>query len=384
MVIDTLHFHPIEELGARLAGELIGPDSADYDAARRVFNGAVDRRPAAIVRPVRVADVQAAVRWARGRGLPIAVRGGGTSPAGDGVTDAGVVIDLSRMREVLVDAAERTVRVGGGATWGEVDAATQAFGLATPGARVPDVGVAGFVLSGGRGWLSSAYGSGADNLVEAVVVTADGDVVRTGGELPPGVVVELTLRLHPVGEVLAGRLCFDAAHAEEALALVLASEVPDTVALTGELVAVRGEPMAAIGFCSFGADGEAALADLRALEPVLDTVARRDYASFQASTSATNPAGLHSHWASRSVGALPAQALAALVANGLPLPSVLSEVQIVPLGGRILVTAVAKWAYPAPAVAAAHRRWADELVAGLEPWALPAERPQTDDVFRAI
>jgi hypothetical protein len=147
---------------------------------------------------------------------------------------------------------------------------------------------------------------------------------------------------------------------------------------------VRGEPRAASGFCSFGADGEAALADLRALEPVLDTVARRDYASFQASTSATNPAGLHSHWASRSVGALPAQALAALVANGLPLPSVLSEVQIVPLGGRILVTAVAKWAYPAPAVAAAHRRWADELVAGLEPWALPAERPQTDDVFRAI
>src|SRR5690349_4298391 len=155
MVIDTLHFHPIEELGRRLAGELVGPESADYDAARRVFNGAIDRRPIAIVRPVRVADVQASVRWAGDRGLPIAVRGGGTSPDGEGVMDAGVVIDLSRMRDVRVNAAERTARVGGGATWGEVDAATQPFGLATPGARVPDVGVAGFVLSGGHGWLSS-------------------------------------------------------------------------------------------------------------------------------------------------------------------------------------------------------------------------------------
>jgi FAD/FMN-containing dehydrogenase len=275
---------------------------------------------------------------------------------------------------VRVNAAERTVCVGGGATWGEVDAATQAFGLATPGARVPDVGVAGFVLSGGHGWLSRAYGSGADNLLEAVVVTADGDVVRAAGELPPGVVVELTLRLHPVGEVLAGSLFFDAAQAEEALAVMLAADVPDTVALTGELATVRGEPMAGIGFCSFGdpAAGEAALADLRArLEPVIDTVARQDYASFQASTSAVNPPGLHGHWAGRTVAALPAPALATLVAHGLPLPSVLSEVQVVPLGGRTLVNAVAKWAYPAPAVAAAHRRWADELVDALEPWVLP-------------
>jgi hypothetical protein len=282
------------------------------------------------------------------------------------------VIDLTRMRDVRVDAAERTVRVGGGATWGDVDAATQAFGLATPGARVPDVGVAGFVLSGGHGWLSSAYGSGLDNLVEAVVVTDDGEVVRAGGELPPGVVVELTLRLHPVGEVLAGSLFVDAARAEEALAVMLAADVPDTVALTGELETVRGEPMAGIGFCSFGDPdaGEAALAELRArLEPVIDTVARRDYASFQASTNAVNPPGLHGHWAAQAVAELPAPALATLVARGLPLPSVLSEVQIVPLGGRTLVNAVAKWAYPAPAVAAAHRRWADELVDALGPWA---------------
>src|SRR4051812_22186277 len=218
MVIDTLHFHPIEELGRRLAGELIGPENADYDAARRVFNGAVDRRPTAIVRPVRAADVQTAVRWASRRGLAIAVRGGGTSPGGEGVTDAGVVIDLSRLRHVEVDAAARTVRIGGGATWGEVDAATQAHGVATPGARVPDVGVAGFVLSGGHGWLSSAYGLGADNLLEAVVVTAGGDVVRADGELlwalrgggvNLGVVVELTLRVHPVGPpLLAGGLVF--------------------------------------------------------------------------------------------------------------------------------------------------------------------------------
>src|SRR5918912_1463923 len=206
MVIDTLHFHPVDELARRLSGELIQPASRHYDSARRVFNGAVDRQPVAIVRPVRIADVEASVRWARERGVPIAVRGGGTSPDGAGVCDTGLVIDLSRMRGIDVDPVARTARVGGGASWGDLDAATQAHGLATPGARVPEVGVAGFVLSGGHGWLSKAYGLGSDNVIDAVVVTPEGDVVRGPEALRDGgVVVELTLRLHPVGPtVLAG------------------------------------------------------------------------------------------------------------------------------------------------------------------------------------
>jgi FAD/FMN-containing dehydrogenase len=407
MVIDTLHFHPVEELARRLSGELIAPDDRDYDAARRVFNGAVDRRPAAVVRPVRNADVQASVRWARERGVPIAVRGGGADPAGGGVIDGGLVIDLYRMRGIDVDAGARTVRVGGGVTWGELDRATQAHGLATPGARVPDVGVAGFVLSGGHGWLSSAYGLGADNLLAATLVTAEGDVVRAsadenpdlltalgGGGAKLGVVVDLTLRLHAVGpSVLAGGLFFDAAQAADVLTTMLDADAgaPDTVSLTGGLwsappapwvpASLRGEPMASIGFCSFGdaADGEAALARLRSeLEPAVDMVTWQDYASFQAFPGATNPAGLHAHWTSQTVEALPEPAIESLVAHGLPLPSPLSEVAVVPLRGTgALVLGMAKWAYPAPAVAAAHRRWADEVAAGLSPWARDEAFPGT-------
>lgn len=423
MVIDTQHFHPVDELGRRLSGELIHPASPDYDAARRVFNGAVDRRPVAVVRPVRTADVQASVRWARKHGVPIAVRGGGTGPAGHGASDGGLVIDLGRMRRVDVDPAARTVRVGGGATWRELDAATQAHGLATPGARVGDVGVAGFVLSGGHGWLSSAHGLACDNLLSATIVTAEGDVVRASADEDPellwalrggggsvGAVVEVTLRLHPVGPtVLAGGLFFDAAHAAEALALMLAVEAgaPETVGLTGGLwsappapwvpSALRGEPMAAIGFCSFGdpAAGEEVLARLRGgLAPVVDIVTRQDYASFQSCMSATNPPGLHAHWTSQAMAALPAPALETLVAHGLPLPSVISEALVVPLGGaagrepeggsavthrdaRAFVLGVAKWAYPAPAVASAHRRWADELADAMAPWARGAAFPGT-------
>jgi FAD/FMN-containing dehydrogenase len=403
MVIDTLHFHPVDELARRLSGELIHPESRQYDCARRVFNGAIDRRPVAIVRPVRIADIQASVRWARERGVPIAVRGGGTSPAGDGACDTGLVIDLSRMRGIDVDPGARAVRVGGGASWGDLDAATQAHGLATPGARVPDVGVAGFVLSGGHGWLSKAYGLGSDNLVDAVVVTADGDVVHASEQpsaLLDGVVVELTLRLHPVGPtLLAGGLFFDARHAEEALALMLEvdAEAPDTVSLTGGLCnapaapwvppALRGAPVAAIGFCASGdpADGEAVLARLRgALEPVVDIVTRQSYAGFQASMAATNPSGLHAHWTSQTVRELPAPALATLVAHGLPLPSVLSEAIVVPLSGaaarpdaRAFVLGIAKWAYPAPAVAAEHRRWADELASAVGSWSAGPTFPGT-------
>jgi hypothetical protein len=277
---------------------------------------------------------------------------------------------------------------------------------------VPDVGVAGFVLSGGHGWLSGAYGLGSDNLLDAVLVTAAGEVVqasehpellealRSGAGAGLGVVVELTLRLHEVGPtVLAGGLFYDAAHAEDALSLMLEIEAsaPATVALTGGLwnappapwvpAALRGEPMAAIGFCACGdrAEGEAVLAELRAaLPPVVDTVAPQSYAGFQAFMGATNPAGLHAYWTSQTVTELPRPALEALVAHGLPLPSVISEALVVPLSGaaprpdaRAFVLGVAKWAYPAPAVAAEHRRWADELAASLRPWASGAAFPGT-------
>jgi hypothetical protein len=159
-------------------GELIGAGHAGYDDARAVWNGMVDRRPRLIARCTGVADVASAVRFARDRDLEIAVRGGGHNVAGTAVCDDGIVIDLSAMRAVSVDPTGRTAHVQGGALWGDVDHETQAHGLATTGGIVGHTGVGGLCLGGGLGWLMRKHGLTVDNLVEAEVVTAEGDIVR--------------------------------------------------------------------------------------------------------------------------------------------------------------------------------------------------------------
>jgi FAD/FMN-containing dehydrogenase len=159
-------------------GQLITPDRTDYDPARAVWNGAVDRRPRLIVRCSGTADVVAAVRFARSHDLEIAVRGGGHNVAGTAVCDDGIVIDLSAMRATWVDPAGRTAMVQGGALWGDVDHETQAHGLATTGGIVGHTGVAGLTLGGGIGFLMRKHGLSVDNLLSAEVVTAEGSIVR--------------------------------------------------------------------------------------------------------------------------------------------------------------------------------------------------------------
>lgn len=160
----------------RFGGELLDPSDPGYEQARRVFNGAVDRRPALIARCRRVDDVIAALAYARDRQLPVAVRAGGHGVAGHGVVDGGLVLDLRPMRRVEVDPARRRARVEGGATWAELDRATQAHGLAVTGGRNSTVGVAGVTLGGGSGWLERSLGPSCDHLVAAEVVSADGRV----------------------------------------------------------------------------------------------------------------------------------------------------------------------------------------------------------------
>src|SRR5918994_1173290 len=160
------------------SGDVIGPDRNGYDDVRAVWNGTVDRRPRLIARCSGTGDVAAAVRFARDRGLEIAVRGGGHSGGGTAVGDDGIVIDLSAMRAVSVDPGERTALVQGGALWGDVDHETQAHGLATTGGIVGHTGVGGLCLGGGIGWLMRKHGLTVDNLVRAEVVTAEGDIVR--------------------------------------------------------------------------------------------------------------------------------------------------------------------------------------------------------------
>src|SRR5215208_1271199 len=164
----------LREFSTRFRGDLLHPKSPGYDAARVVWNAMIDRRPAVIARCKSVDDVQTAIRFGRENDLPIAIRGGGHNAAGLGMCDDGIVIDLSAMRDVVVDPARRTARAGGGATWGDFDNATAAYGLATTGGAVSTTGIAGLTLGGGLGWLMRSHGLACDNLLSADVVTADG------------------------------------------------------------------------------------------------------------------------------------------------------------------------------------------------------------------
>jgi FAD/FMN-containing dehydrogenase len=167
----------VDALRRRFSGRLTLPDDPDYDARRAVFNAMIDRRPAVVAHCADTADVAAAIDFARTRGLVTAVRGGGHSVAGLSVCDGGIVIDLAALDAIDVDPAARRARVGGGALWGALDAATQAHGLHVPGGRVTTTGVGGFTTGGGYGWSSSKYGLACDSLVSAQVALADGSVV---------------------------------------------------------------------------------------------------------------------------------------------------------------------------------------------------------------
>jgi len=220
----------LDELRRSLAGVVLGPTDAEYDAARRCFNALVDRRPAVIARCVGTGDVATAFDFARAHELEVAVRGGGHNPAGHCVCDGGLVIDLTLMRTVEVNGDARIARADGGATWLDFDAATQAFGLVTPGGVIGSTGVCGLTLGGGIGHLTAQYGLTCDNLVGAEVVTPDGSVVRAssdenadllwalrGGGGNFGVATRLEFRLHPLETVVGGLLACGGEGVREAL-----------------------------------------------------------------------------------------------------------------------------------------------------------------------
>src|SRR6187399_1310019 len=217
---------PTTTFVSSLRGRLIHPTDADYDAARAVYNGMIDKRPALIARCADVADIIACVNFAREQNVLLAIRGGGHNGPGLGTCDGGLVIDLSSMKGVRVDPATRTVRVEAGCTSGDVDHATHAFGLAVPFGIVSTTGVAGLTLGGGTGYLTRKYGLTIDNLLEADVVLADGSFVTTNATSHPdlfwalrggggnfGVVTSFLFQAHPVSDVFAGPIFWDAADA---------------------------------------------------------------------------------------------------------------------------------------------------------------------------
>jgi FAD/FMN-containing dehydrogenase len=308
-------------------GQLIGADHADYDIARAVWNGAIDRRPRLIARCIGSADVVAAVRFARERELEIAVRGGGHNVAGTAVCDDGIVIDLSAMRAVRVDAAGRRAWVQGGALWGDVDHETQAHGLATTGGIVSHTGVAGLTLGGGVGWLMRKHGLTVDNLLAADVVTANGERLRASDDEHPdlfwalrggggnfGVVTSFEFRLHPVGPVvLAGPILWDASDAREVLRFYreFLRDAPDELGTvvrfgTAPPLAVIPEQLhwravVMIGTCHVGPidAGERLLRPLRAFRtPLLDLVGPTPYVGLQSAIDSTVVHGWNYYWKS--------------------------------------------------------------------------------------
>ncbi|MBI1942080.1 MAG: FAD-binding oxidoreductase [Betaproteobacteria bacterium] len=306
-------------------GRLISAGHADYDTARAVWTGAIDRRPHLIARCIGAADVVAAVRFARDHDLEIAIRGGGHNVAGTAVCDDGIVIDLSAMRSVRVDPAGRKAWVQGGALWGDVDHETQAHGLATTGGIVSHTGVAGLTLGGGVGWLMRKHGLTVDNLLAADVVTADGERLRASeGEHPDlfwalrggggnfGVVTSFEFRLHCVGPtVLAGPILWDAADAREVLRFYrdFVREAPDELGTIVKFTTapplpvipehLHWRPVVMVGTCYAGPveDGERVLSALRAFRtPLLDLVGPKPYVGFQSALDSTVLHGWHYYW----------------------------------------------------------------------------------------
>ena len=231
-------------LRTALKGRLIVPGDDGYEAARRVYNATIDRRPAAVVQCADAKDIALGVRHAGENGVAAAIRGGGHSGSGFGTCDGGVVIDLAALRDVRVDAAAGTVRVEGGATWGEVDRATHAHGLAVPCGIISTTGVGGLTLGGGHGYLTRKHGLTVDNLVGAEVVLADGRAVRAdarqnanlfwalrGGGGNFGVVSAFTFKAHPVHTVIGGPIIWSLAEAPEVMRFYLdeIAGVPDDV-----------------------------------------------------------------------------------------------------------------------------------------------------------
>jgi FAD/FMN-containing dehydrogenase len=314
-------------------GALITAGHPDYDIARAVWNGAIDRRPRLIARCIGAADVVAAVRFARDNDLEIAIRGGGHNVGGTAVCDDGIVIDLSAMRAVRVDPAGRRAWVQGGALWGDVDRETQAHGLATTGGIVSHTGVGGLTLGGGVGWLMRKHGLTIDNLLAVDLVTADGTLLRASENEHPdlfwalrggggnfGAVTSFEFRLHPIGPtVLAGPLLWDATEAGEVLRFYrdFVREAPDelgTVVRFGTapaLPVIPGDlhwrPVVMIGTCYAGSieEGEQVLRPLRAFRtPLLDLVGPTPYVGFQSALDSTVRHGWNYYWKSTHLPAL--------------------------------------------------------------------------------
>jgi FAD/FMN-containing dehydrogenase len=355
-----------QALRTTMHGQLLRAADPEYDAARVIFNGMFDRRPALILRCRGAADVMDAVQFARKRHLVTAVRGGGHNVAGNATCDDGVVIDLSGMKGVLVDRQRRVARVQGGATWADVDRETQAFGMATPGGIVSHTGVAGLTLNGGIGWLRNKYGLSCDNVLSAEVVTADGHLLSAsateneelfwalrGGGGNFGVVTSFEFQLHAVGPLVAAVFSFYpmamardvlkqwnswlATAPDDVSSEIVLWTAPDVAALPP---AVRGRAVAIAGAVYAGAaeEGMRVLRPLREFgEPLAEIADVMSYRTLQTAFDSffPNTGELISHWKSLYLDNLDNDAVEIMVDRAEHRSSPATMVFVQHLGGGI-------------------------------------------------
>ena len=401
----------IDQFRSSLRGELIEPKDDTYEAARKVYNGMIDRRPRFIVRCSDVADIISSVKFARENGLRLAIRGGGHNGGGLAVCDDGLVIDLSRRRGIRVDPKQRTVQVESGCTWGDVDHAAHAFGLAVPSGIISTTGVAGLTLGGGHGYLTRKYGLTIDNLLAADMVLADGNLVTVnqseneelywairGGGGNFGVVTSFTFKAHPVTTVYAGPMLwypekavevmswyreFSSKAPEDVYGFFLFVNVPPAPPFPEKL---HGKTMCGIIWCYSGPieNAEKALSPVHRISPPeLNFVGPMPFPALQSLFDPLLPAGLQWYWKGDFVNELNDEAIKLHVKYGTKLPSLLSTMHIYPIDGavqRIPKNATAfsyreaKWSMviagidPNPANKESITRWAKDYWEALHPY----------------
>jgi FAD/FMN-containing dehydrogenase len=395
-------------LRGSLRGQVVAEGDAGYDEARKVFNAMIDRRPAVVARCVDVADVIAAVQFARERHLAVAIRGGGHNGGGLGTVDNGLVIDLSPMKGVRVDPTRRTAQVQGGATFGDVDHATHAFGLAVPSGIISTTGVGGLTLGGGLGHLTRGCGLTIDNLLEVDVVLADGTFVTAnadantdlfwairGGGGNFGVITSFTFRLHPVSTVVAGPMLYNLDQAGDVLRWYrefLPSAPRELSGFFAFLTVPPGPPfpvelhlkkMCAIVWCFSGAPESAdvlfkPVRDF--MPPVLDGVMAMPLPMWQSAFDGLYPPGDQWYWRADFVNELSDEAIAQHVKHGSALPTWKSTMHLYPIDGAASEPAddATPWAYRGA-------KWA-EVIVGVDPDPANAEliRRWTVDYWDAL
>ena len=393
-------------------GQLVGPDDSSYEEARAVYNAMIDKRPVLIARCVTPSDVASAIAFGRKHELAIAIRGGGHNGAGLGTVERGLVIDLSPMKQVRVDLQARTVRVGGGCVWGEVDRATGEHGLATPSGIISTTGVGGLTLGGGLGHLTRKCGLAIDNLLEAEMVLANGDQVRASADENPdlywairggggnfGVVTSFLFRLHEVGNVFAGPTFWPVEQTAEVLSVYrnFITEAPRE--LNGFFAvhivppappfpeAIHLRKVCGVVWCYVGPEEAAAKAMAPLLEkvpePLMHGVGTMPHAALQGAFDGLYPPGDQWYWRADFVNEIPDEAVQIHAKFGAAIPTMKSTMHAYPIDGAVhdVPAEDTAWAYrsstwgsvfagvdPDPANVDTIRSWSIDYFEALHPY----------------